>query len=512
MVAFDELLAGSLERATAAAHDQIVQSGELSRTDRERLVRSGWLTPVIRGWYLLGHPEGRGETTRWHASYWTFMARYLAKRFGAEYCLSAESSLDFHLDRNTIPKQLVVIAGKGGSSRVDLPHETSLFTWQGDLPPSIQTRHGIQVMSLPLALCRVAPALFVHDPVKAEIALRLVAPADIARILIDGGHTHVASRLIGAYRFLGDEAAAETIAGNLSALGYRVREENPFESGPPLFGTGSMRLKSPYAARIEAMWKQMREGVLSHFPGAPGMAHDPSAYLKTVEDLYKHDAYHSLSIEGYQVTPELIEQIRTGQWNPDAIQADTDQRNVMAAKGYQSAFSAVCDSIKKLFKGMQPGKVVEQDIHHWYQALFLPSVQTGLIKAADLVGYRNDQVYLRGAAHVPPPSGALLDSMEALFECLKEEPEPAVRAVLGHFIFVFIHPYMDGNGRIGRFLMNLMLASGGYRWTVIRSDRPRRDKYMQALEQASTEQNIVDFSEFIAEEMAVDWAVVYSVL
>jgi Fic family protein len=67
---------------------------------------------------------------------------------------------------------------------------------------------------------------------------------------------------------------------------------------------------------------------------------------------------------------------------------------------------------------------------------------------------------------------------------------------------------MDGNGRIGRFLMNLMLASGGYRWTVIRSDRPRRDKYMQALEQASTEHNIVDFSEFIAEEMAVDWTVV----
>ncbi len=100
-----------------------------------------------------------------------------------------------------------------------------------------------------------------------------------------------------------------------------------------------------------------------------------------------------------------------------------------------------------------------------------------------------------------------MDSMEALFQCLKEEPEPAVRAVLGHFVFVFIHPYLDGNGRMGRFLMNLMLASGGYRWTVIRSDRPRRDQYMQALEQASTEQDIVALSTFIAEEMAVDWDV-----
>lgn len=507
MAAFEELLAGSLERATRAAHEHIVQSEELSRTDRERLLGSGWLTPVIRGWYLLGHPAGRGETTRWYASYWIFMVRYLAGRFGTEYCLSAESSLDFHLDRNTIPKQLVVIVGQGGNSRIELPHETSLFTRQGNLPPSIQTRYGIQVMPLSLALCRVAPAFFVHDPVKAEIALRLVAPADIARILIEGGHTRVASRLIGAYRFLGAETAAETIAGNLSAIGYRVREENPFVSEQPLFGTGSMRLKSPYAARIEAMWKQMREDVLSHFPEAPGITYVPSAYLKKVEDLYQQDAYHSLSIEGYQVTPELIEQIRTGRWNPDAVRADTDQRNAMAAKGYRSAFNAVCDSIKKLFEGLQPGKVAEQDIPHWYRALFSPSVQAGLIKAADLVGYRNEQVYLRGAVHVPPPSDALLDSMEALFKCLKEEPEPAVRAVLGHFIFVFIHPYMDGNGRIGRFLMNLMWASGGYRWTVIRSDRLRRDQYMQALEQASTEQNIVDFAEFIAEEMAVDWAV-----
>lgn len=506
MAAFAELLAGSLERATRAAHEHIVQSGELSRTDRERLIRSGWLTPIIRGWYILGHPERGGETTPWYAAYGAFVARYLARRFGTEYCLAAESSLDFHLDRNTIPKQLVVIVGKGGSSRVDLPHETSLFTWQGDLPPSIQTQQGIRMMPLPLALCRVAPALFVHDPVKAEIALRLVAPADIARLLIAGGHTRVASRLIGAYRFLGDEAAAETIAGTLTAIGYRVREENPFASGRPLFGTGSRRLKSPYAARVEALWKQMRKDVLSHFPAAPGIAHNPSAYLKKVEDLYQHDAYHSLSIEGYQVTPELIGQIRAGRWNPDAIRADTDQRNAMAAKGYQGAFNAVCDSIKKLFTGMQPGEVAERDIYLWYRALFSPSVQAGLIEAADLVGYRNDQVYIHGAAHVPPPSGALPDSMEALFTCLKEEPEPAVRAVLGHFIFVFIHPYMDGNGRIGRFLMNLMLASGGYRWSIIRSDRPRRAKYMQALEQASTEQNIVDFAELIAEEMVVDWA------
>jgi len=43
------------------------------------------------------------------------------------------------------------------------------------------------------------------------------------------------------------------------------------------------------------------------------------------------------------------------------------------------------------------------------------------------------------------------DAMPILFELLEEEPEASVRAVLGHFIFVFIHPYMDGNGRMGPF-------------------------------------------------------------
>ena len=57
--------------------------------------------------------------------------------------------------------------------------------------------------------------------------------------------------------------------------------------------------------------------------------------------------------------------------------------------------------------------------------------------------------------------------MPALFRLLCDEPDPAVRVVLGHLLFVYIHPYPDGNGRIGRFLMNLMLTAGGYPWTVI---------------------------------------------
>ena len=87
----------------------------------------------------------------------------------------------------------------------------------------------------------------------------------------------------------------------------------------------------------------------------------------------------------------------------------------------------------------------------------------------------------------------------ALFDLLENEPEPGVRAVLGHWMFGYIHPYPDGNGRMARFLMNAMLASGGYPWTVIRVDD--RTPYLRALDSASIEQDIEPFAQFIAERV-----------
>jgi Fic family protein len=111
-----------------------------------------------------------------------------------------------------------------------------------------------------------------------------------------------------------------------------------------------------------------------------------------------------------------------------------------------------------------------------------------------LAGYRNDQVFIKGALHVPVSKEAVRDCMPVLFELLEQEEHAAVRAVLGHFVFVYIHPYMDGNGRLARFLMNLMLSSGGYAWTVIPVEQ--RPAYMEALEQASSFNNIEPFARF----------------
>jgi Fic family protein len=169
----------------------------------------------------------------------------------------------------------------------------------------------------------------------------------------------------------------------------------------------------------------------------------------------------------------------------------------MAAKGYWDAFQIVEKSIRKVLAGENAGKVLDNDHGDWYGALFGPSVVSGLLKPADLAGYRNHQVYITNSMHVPLNKEAVRDAVPVLMELLEHESEASVRAVLGHFIFVFIHPYMDGNGRMGRFIMNLMLASGGYPWTVIPVQQ--RAFYMKSLEEASVNLNILPFVEFLSD-------------
>jgi Fic family protein len=122
-----------------------------------------------------------------------------------------------------------------------------------------------------------------------------------------------------------------------------------------------------------------------------------------------------------------------------------------------------------------------------------------MIAPAALAGYRNDAVYLRKSRYVPPRWEAVRDAMPTLFDLLESETEPGVRAVLGHWLFGYIHPYPDGNGRMARFLMNTMLASGGYPWTVIRVED--RTLYLAALDRASVDLDIEPFARFLAERV-----------
>jgi hypothetical protein len=500
-------LAGALERVNAVARKAVVKSASIQRADREMLTERGYLQEICKGWYFLSRPNDKpGDSTAWFATFWDFVSVYVDKRLGADYCLSAGSSLDLHTGGNLIPDQVIALTARGGTVVLKLPHKTSLVVYQDakNLPREVEVVRGIRTMPLTTALCRVQPSFFEKQPLNAEVALRAVKSVDdLVRCILESESPALAGRLAGAYLFLRDGDRAEQILGAVRAAGFDVEPENPFDKSAPIF-SGAVRLSSAYAGRIKGMFMNAREPVLDVLANMnPRWIKSPQVYLEKVEAVYEHDAYNSLSIEGYRVTPALIEKIRSGSWNPDGNPDDREQVAAMAAKGYLEAFRMTKQSIQRVLQGEAVGPVFRQDYPGWYRAMFSESVRAGLLQPYHLAGHRNAPVYIRASRHVPPPPEAVTDAMSALLDLLEGEPKPIVRAVLGHWLFGFIHPYMDGNGRMARFLMNLMMASGGYPWTIVRT--ARRKDYLDALEAASADQNIVPFANFIREEMNVDW-------
>lgn len=500
MAAPSEKLAESLE----ALHELqergtvIIRSADLTRTHRERLSQNGFLQEVVRGWYVPTRPdEPAGESTAWYASFWRFCTTYLQHLKDGDWCLSPEQSLSLHAGNWTVPRQLLVRATKARNNVTRLPHNTSLLVIRASIPEEkdIEETDGLRLFSLPAALIACAPGCFQQHATDMRAALSMVRDAsEVLERLLEGGHTVIAGRLAGAFRNIGRDRIADDILKTMKAAGYDIRENDPFAEKPPAILSPQER--SPYVNRMKLMWQTMRTAIIENFPAAPGLPENTAAYLKHVEEVYVTDAYHSLSIEGYRVSRELIERVRSGDWNPDNDEQDREHRNALAARGYWQAFQSVRESVDRVLMNENPGAVVDENHSDWYREMFAPSVTAGLLRPADLAGYRNGPVYIRHSMHTPPNRDAVRDLMPAFFDLLKEETEPCVRVVLGHFIFVYIHPYVDGNGRMGRFLMNVMLASGGYPWTVIPIEQ--RDAYMATLEDASVRQNIVPFTEFLA--------------
>jgi hypothetical protein len=476
-----------------------IHTSELPKNSiRVLLVKKGFLKEIIKGWYIPTDPEERpGDSTSWYTSYWDFCTKFLEFKYGADWCISAEQSLQLHSGNCTVPLQLIIKSPLANNTVTNLPFNTTLFNLKAELPDAtLRTQQNVvRLYTLPGALIYASANTYARNPIDARTVLSMVRDAsELLPVLLDNGHTSIAGRLSGAFRNIGRDRIADDILGAMRAADYTIRELDPFEEKIAI--KLSARERSRYANRLRLMWQIMRPAVIGHFPAAPGMLENKEAYLKHIDDVFITDAYHSLSIERYRVTPELIERVSRGAWDKDSNPEDKKQKDAMAARGYWQAFIKVKDTISSILDGNNPGEQSDKGHPGWYRELFDPSVTAGILKASDLAGYRNNQVFITGSKHTPLNVDAMRDAMPVLFELLAEETEASVRAVLGHFLFVFIHPYMDGNGRIGRFLMNTMLASGGYPWTVIPVEQ--RDAYMAALEKASTDQDIGPFAKFLA--------------
>jgi Fic family protein len=112
--------------------------------------------------------------------------------------------------------------------------------------------------------------------------------------------------------------------------------------------------------------------------------------------------------------------------------------------------------------------------------------------------YRKINFLVAGARHTPPDQLLLAEKMAAFIDAANsQEFHPIEHAARVHVDFVGIHPFVDGNGRTSRLLMNLELMKAGYPPVVIPVEQ--RLRYYQALDTAHVEANYQPFIELVIE-------------
>ncbi|MDQ8173693.1 MAG: Fic family protein [Gemmatimonadota bacterium] len=207
----------------------------------------------------------------------------------------------------------------------------------------------------------------------------------------------------------------------------------------------------------------------------------------------QYDAYHNTTMEGYRITKAVSDAVVNGTPLPETSSHE-ELRAIMAVQGYSRAFDLVIDLVRT-----RPAPTIDEAlILDLYVALFRPSVDAGIVTEDELRGWRSINVGLAGGWRHAPPAHTKVASLIGGLSAFVAQPElrPLTRAVLTQLEFVTIHPFLDGNGRLARLLMNYALLNAGYPWVTIRSDERR--PYFQALERAQVESEIETLGEFLA--------------
>ena len=111
--------------------------------------------------------------------------------------------------------------------------------------------------------------------------------------------------------------------------------------------------------------------------------------------------------------------------------------------------------------------------------------------------YRSENVTIKGATHIPPDFIKVPELMEKLILNYKtwNKYHPIIQATLLHGELVKIHPFVDGNGRTSRLIMNLDLMKHGFNPVIIKKEN--RLQYYEALDKAHTTQDYTDFIKLI---------------
>jgi len=134
----------------------------------------------MKGWYIPTSPDQPfGESTAFFASFWPFCSSYLTERFGDDWCLSAEQSLNLHVGDRVVPRQVIGAIREWNQQCCEPSARHFNLSLRASIPNAAQVeeKDGIRLFALPSALVNCSPGYFRQYATNARAALASISSA-----------------------------------------------------------------------------------------------------------------------------------------------------------------------------------------------------------------------------------------------------------------------------------------------------------------------------------------------
>lgn len=208
----------------------------------------------------------------------------------------------------------------------------------------------------------------------------------------------------------------------------------------------------------------------------------PKAFIANMDEWYKIElTYTSNAIEGNTLTRQETAQIVEKGITVKGKSITEHLEAINHAKAYQYIQELNLKSIKKI------NQRTILDIH----SIILRNINT-----IDAGTYRNIPVRIAGSTVTLPNPLKVPELMEEFIKWLQQTKDNIIKiAVDAHFKLVTIHPFVDGNGRTARLLMNLILIIAGYPPVII--NKEDRKEYIDSIEEEQLSNDPTNYYSFM---------------
>lgn len=206
---------------------------------------------------------------------------------------------------------------------------------------------------------------------------------------------------------------------------------------------------------------------------------------KTLLDNYSENfdvdfTHNSTAIEGNTLTLQETKVIMIDKCSIGSKRL----REIYEVVNHNNAWNYVKNCVKD---GIKLNEDIVKELHF----MLMDNIITGGI-------YRTQEVRITGAKHIPPSPIVAYDELRQFYNTLSENNFNDLElASFTHAEFVKIHPFIDGNGRVSRIIMNYQLISKGFLPISIKKEN--RIEYYEALDEYAVNGNLEDFTKIIYE-------------